>query len=45
MLEMVMKMSLKQMANYSLIDYLPPVPEKNLGNQRFAVWVFRKNEK
>lgn len=29
---------------YSLIDYLPPVPEKNLGNQRFAVWVFRQNE-
>lgn len=30
--------------NYSLIDYLPPVPEKNLGNQRFAVWVFRQNQ-
>lgn len=26
-----------------LIDYLPPVPEKNVGNQRFAVWVFRQN--
>ncbi|KAG0680032.1 hypothetical protein C6P40_003315 [Pichia californica] len=28
-----------------LIDYLPPVPEKNLGNQRFAVWVFRQDGK
>lgn len=25
-----------------LMDYLPPVPEKNAGNQRFAVWVFRQ---
>lgn len=23
-------------------DYLPPVPEKNAGKQRFAVWVFRQ---
>lgn len=28
-----------------LIDYLPPVPEKNLGKQRFAVWVFRQDGK
>lgn len=25
-----------------LIDYLPPVPEKNAGKQRFVVWVFRQ---
>lgn len=25
-----------------LIDYLPPVPEKNLPTQRFVVWVFRQ---
>lgn len=25
-----------------IIDYLPPVPEKNLPTQRFAVWVFRQ---
>ncbi|GAV53956.1 hypothetical protein ZYGR_0AK04580 [Zygosaccharomyces rouxii] len=25
-----------------LVNYLPPVPEKNVGNQRFAVWVFRQ---
>ncbi|KAK5782165.1 mitochondrial 54S ribosomal protein mL38 MRPL35 PWA37_005146 [Arxiozyma heterogenica] len=25
-----------------LIDYLPPVPEKNAGQQRFVVWVFRQ---
>lgn len=31
--------------NSILIDYLPPVPEKNLGNQRFAVWVFRQDGK
>jgi large subunit ribosomal protein L35 len=36
---------LNEHPEYSLIDYLPPVPEKNLGNQRFAVWVFRQNEK
>lgn len=29
--------------DYTLINYLPPVPEKNLGNQRFAVWVFSQN--
>lgn len=23
-------------------DYLPPVPEKNAGKQRFVVWVFRQ---
>lgn len=26
-----------------LANYLPPVPEKNAGDQRFAVWVFRQN--
>lgn len=26
-----------------LAKYLPPVPEKNAGNQRYAVWVFRQN--
>lgn len=25
-----------------LAKYLPPVPEKNAGDQRFAVWVFRQ---
>lgn len=25
-----------------IADYLPPVPEKNAGKQRFAVWVFRQ---
>lgn len=25
-----------------IVDYLPPVPEKNVGKQRFAVWVFRQ---
>lgn len=25
-----------------LIPYLPPTPEKNTGNHRFAVWVFRQ---
>ncbi|CCD24096.1 mitochondrial 54S ribosomal protein mL38 NDAI_0C04360 [Naumovozyma dairenensis CBS 421] len=25
-----------------LMSYLPPVPEKNVGKQRFAVWVFRQ---
>lgn len=25
-----------------IADYLPPVPEKNVGSQRFAVWVFRQ---
>ncbi|AAS54851.1 AGR361Wp [Eremothecium gossypii ATCC 10895] len=25
-----------------LASYLPPVPEKNAGTQRFAVWVFRQ---
>ncbi|SCU82312.1 LANO_0B05798g1_1 [Lachancea nothofagi CBS 11611] len=24
-------------------EYLPPVPEKNAGTQRFAVWVFRQS--
>ncbi|CAI4038184.1 hypothetical protein SMKI_04G5240 [Saccharomyces mikatae IFO 1815] len=24
-------------------DYLPPVPEKNAGKQRFVVWVFRQS--
>lgn len=36
---------LDQHPKYSLIDYLPPVPEKNLGKQRFAVWVFRQSDK
>lgn len=36
---------LDQHPEYSLIDYLPPVPEKNLGKQRFAVWVFRQDGK
>lgn len=27
-----------------LIDYMPPVPEKNAGKQRFVVWVFRQPE-
>lgn len=27
-----------------IADYLPPVPEKNTGKQRFAVWVFRQTE-
>ncbi|KAH3672334.1 hypothetical protein WICMUC_004305 [Wickerhamomyces mucosus] len=26
-----------------IIDYSPPVPEKNLPNQRFVTWVFRQN--
>lgn len=26
-----------------LVSYLPPVPEKNIGKQRFAVWVFRQD--
>lgn len=26
-----------------LADYIPPVPEKNVGKQRFSVWVFRQN--
>jgi large subunit ribosomal protein L35 len=30
---------------YSLVEYLPPVPEKNLGKQRFAVWIFRQDGK
>lgn len=30
---------------YSMVDYLPPTPEKNLGNQRFAVWIFRQDGK
>lgn len=25
-----------------IVDYLPPVPEKNAGLQRFVVWVFRQ---
>lgn len=25
-----------------IADYLPPVPEKNAGKQRFVVWVFRQ---
>lgn len=25
-----------------IAEYLPPVPEKNAGKQRFAVWVFRQ---
>lgn len=27
-----------------MIDYMPPVPEKNAGKQRFIVWVFRQPE-
>jgi len=27
-----------------LIDYLPPVPEKNIPTQRFITWVFRQPE-
>ena len=27
-----------------LAEYLPPVPEKNAGVQRFAVWVFRQTQ-
>lgn len=30
---------------YSIVDYLPPTPEKNLGKQRFAVWIFRQDGK
>lgn len=26
-----------------IASYVPPVPEKNAGKQRFAVWVFRQN--
>lgn len=26
-----------------LLSYLPPVPEKNAGNQRFVVWVYKQN--
>ncbi|ODQ48809.1 hypothetical protein PICMEDRAFT_70411 [Pichia membranifaciens NRRL Y-2026] len=36
---------LDQHPEYTLVDYLPPVPEKNLGKQRFAVWVFRQDGK
>lgn len=28
-----------------IADYLPPVPEKNVGKQRFAVWVFRQRDR
>lgn len=34
---------LSENPDIELIDYLPPVPEKNLGKQRFAVWVFRQD--
>lgn len=27
-----------------IADYLPPVPEKNAGTQRYAVWVFRQRK-
>ncbi|SCU96018.1 LAME_0F14510g1_1 [Lachancea meyersii CBS 8951] len=27
-----------------IAEYMPPVPEKNAGTQRFAVWVFRQPE-
>lgn len=29
-------------ASNVIAEYLPPVPEKNAGKQRFAVWVFRQ---
>lgn len=28
---------------FEFMPYLPSVPEKNTGNQRYAVWVFRQN--
>ncbi|ODV85374.1 hypothetical protein CANARDRAFT_28171 [[Candida] arabinofermentans NRRL YB-2248] len=31
--------------DYEFIEYLPPVPEKNTGKHRLAIWVFRQNEK
>ncbi|VEU20371.1 DEKNAAC101205 [Brettanomyces naardenensis] len=29
---------------YEFVSYLPPTPEKNTGNHRIAVWVFRQAE-
>lgn len=28
-----------------LISYLPPIPEKNTGNHRYSVWVYRQKNK
>ncbi|VVT48377.1 mitochondrial 54S ribosomal protein mL38 [Magnusiomyces paraingens] len=28
-----------------LLTYIPPIPEKNTGNHRYSVWVYRQNEK
>lgn len=36
---------LDQNPDYIMCEYMPPVPEKNLGKQRFAVWVFRQSKK
>lgn len=35
---------LDQNPDYLMCEYLPPTPEKNLGKQRFAVWVFRQSK-
>lgn len=32
-------------ASTELMSYLPPVPEKNTGKHRYAVWVYRQDEK